>query len=249
VTDKTITRSQPSHHRHSSTHLFAVVNSRRERLDTGCDQVDSAVLAALRDFYANHTELIAEAFTEAHKFHASHHADRISELDAVTAEITKTGNAIDRYFTAFENETMSEETAAPRLEKLATKLRQLKQRRDELAEEIDTAPTMPTETELADILTHIDQVIDRQQPAATKALIDALVARVKVVSATQLVPVFRVHHGHTTTEDSDDDPAPAATQPRRADQHEHPVRTMGGVVGRLGLEPRTYGLKVRSSTN
>lgn len=166
----------------------------------------TCVLAALRDFYTNHTDLIAEAFAEAHKFHASHHADRINELDSVTADITKTSHAVDRYFTAFENGTMSEEIAAPRLEQLGTKLKQLKQRRDELADEIDAAPTMPTETELADILAHIDQVIDRDQPAATKALIDALVARVKVVSATQLVPVFRVHHGHTGTEDGDDDP-------------------------------------------
>ena len=217
------------------------------------DQVDTAVLAALRDFYANNTDLIAEAFAEAHKFHASHHADRISELDTVTAEITKTGNAIDRYFTAFENGTMNEEIAAPRLEQLGAKLKQLKQRRDELAEDIDTAPIMPTETEIADILTHIDQVIDRDQPAATKALIDALVARVKVVSATQLVPVFRVHHGHAgaddTPADEDDDPAPPSNPPHRADQAQDPVRAMGEVVGRLGLEPRTYGLKVRSSTN
>lgn len=116
---------------------------------------------------------------------------RISELDTINADITKTSKSIDRYFTAFENETMSEETAAPRLEELSTKLKQLKQRRDELTEEIDAAPTMPTETELAEILTHIDRVIDRQQPAATKALIDALVARVKVVSATQLIPARR----------------------------------------------------------
>ena len=207
------------------------------------DQVDNAVLAALHDFYTNQTDLIAEAFAEAHKFHTSHHADRISELDTVTAEVTKTTNAIDRYFTAFENETMSEEIAAPRLEQLGTKLKQLKQRRDELADEIDAAPAMPTEPELADILTHIDHVIDRDQPAATKALIDALVARVKVVSATQLVPVFRVHHGHTRAEEpTDDDPAPAATPSQRADQACHPVRAMDGAVGRVGLEPTAKGL-------
>lgn len=105
-----------------------------------------------------------------------------------------------------------------------------------MSEETDAAPTMPTETELAEILTHID----RQQPAATKALIDALVARVKVVSATQLIPVFRVHHGHTGTED--DDPSPAATPAQRADQDERPVHAMGEVVGRVGLEPTAKGL-------
>lgn len=89
-----------------------------------------------------------------------------------------------------------------------------------------------------------------KQPAATKALIDALVARVKVVSAYPTRPRVPVHHGHTrAAEPTDDDPAPAAAPPDRADQAEHPVRTMGGAVGRLGLEPRTYGLKVRSSTN
>ena len=93
---------------------------------------------------------------------------------------------------------------------------------------------------------HSEQ-IDGQQPAATKALIDALVARVKVLSPTQLVPVFRVHHGHTSGEDAtsdgtDDDPAPATIPHPRADQAQHPVRTLGEVVGRVGLEPTAKGL-------
>lgn len=113
------------------------------------DGTDRAVLAAMRDFYAHHTDLIAQAVADARAFYTAGHAERIAEHDMISSELAKANTAVERYFTAFENGTMSEETAAPRLDKLSTKIKQLRQRRDELAEELDGEPTMPEPAELA----------------------------------------------------------------------------------------------------
>jgi hypothetical protein len=40
---------------------------------------------------------------------------------------------------------------------------------------------MPEPAEPAEVVTHIDQVLGRNEPAQTKTLIDALVAQVKIV--------------------------------------------------------------------
>jgi site-specific DNA recombinase len=185
------------------------------------DELDRAVLASMRDYYANRTDLIANAVDEARQVYTAGHAERIKERDMIDAELVKANTAVERYFTAFENGTMTEETAAPRLDKLGTKIKQLRQRRDELTEELDGEPTMPAPAELAEIVAHIDEVIDRDQPAQTKTLIDALVAEVKVTGPNQVVPIFRI-------------PQPG--------QGKDPVRAMVETVGRVGLEPTAKGL-------
>ncbi|MGH3903149.1 MAG: recombinase family protein [Pseudonocardiaceae bacterium] len=79
------------------------------------DAVDAAVLDALTSFYRTRHDLIADAIAHEQKQHRAAHADRHAELAAVDNEITKTGQAIDRYLTAFERGTMDEELVADRL--------------------------------------------------------------------------------------------------------------------------------------
>jgi site-specific DNA recombinase len=123
---------------------------------------------------------------------------------------------------------MSEETAAPRPDKLSTKTKQLRQRHDELTEELNSEPTMPEPAKLTEIVTHIDQVLDRNQPAQTKTLIEALVTQVKIVGPNQVIPMFRIpqrdhSHDHSDTGASGD----MVTPLRARDQRQHPVRTIG----------------------
>jgi site-specific DNA recombinase len=199
----------------------------------------------MRDFYADHTDLIAHAVADARVFYSDGHAERIAEHDLITAELAKANTAVERYFTAFENGTMSEDTAAPRLDKLSTKIKQLRQRRDELTEELDGEPTMPAPAELAEIVAHIDQVIDRNQPAQTKTLIDALVSHVTIVGPNQVIPMFRVpqrDHSHGNDDDSDTGVSGDSVTPLHArDQGQPLVRTMGVVVGPKGVEPSLAG--------
>jgi hypothetical protein len=115
------------------------------------------------------------------------------------------------------------------LEKLGVQIKQLRQR-DELTEDLDGEPTMPAPAGLAEIVAHIDQVIDRQQPARTKTLIESLVAEVKIIGPNQVVPIFRVPQ-----------PRPADTGTAGAtvtalptgQPGQTPVRTMGEVVALL----------------
>jgi site-specific DNA recombinase len=96
------------------------------------DAVDTAVLDALASFYRTQHTLIRDAITTAQAQHRAAHTDRRAELAAVEADLTKTGQTIDRYLAAFERGTMDEDLIADRLTQLRTKTTQLRARRDEL---------------------------------------------------------------------------------------------------------------------
>jgi site-specific DNA recombinase len=205
------------------------------------DTVDLAILDALASFYRTRHDLIRDAVADHQQQHQAANDDRHAELAAVENEITKTSQALDRYLTAFENGTMDEELVADRLTELRTKTKQLRNRQDELTLALDGAPTEPEPATLVAVAEHITEIITSGTHNQTKALVEALVAKVTITAPDRLIPVFRI------PQPRDNDGAatalPAETTPTGM------VRTMTKSVGRLGLEPRTYGLKVRSSTN
>ncbi len=94
---------------------------------------------------------------------------------------------------------------------------------------------MPPPATLCEVADHIDEIIGSGSHSQRKALIEALVAQVKITAPGRIVPVFRI---------------PQATDTGHADNNGEGsgVRAMTNLVGRLGLEPRTHGLKVRCST-
>ena len=61
------------------------------------DEVDLAILDALANFYRTHHDLIQDAIIAEQAQHRAAHADRHAELATVETEITKTGQAIDRF--------------------------------------------------------------------------------------------------------------------------------------------------------
>ncbi|WP_016818001.1 zinc ribbon domain-containing protein [Salinispora arenicola] len=107
------------------------------------DATDTAVLQALHDFYTNAHTILDKVITEAlAQFHDTH-ADRHAELDADNAQITNTQAATERYHHAFENGTMDDATAGPRITELRHKITQLQAHRDDLAASLDNEPTPP----------------------------------------------------------------------------------------------------------
>ncbi|EID55474.1 hypothetical protein [Saccharomonospora xinjiangensis] len=108
--------------------------------------------------------------------HRAAHADRHAELTAVENEITKTGQAIDRYLAAFERGTMDEELVADRLTELRV-------RRDELTLALDDEPT-PEPTTLAAVADHFTEIITSGTHNQAKALVEALVAKVTITGPT-----------------------------------------------------------------
>jgi site-specific DNA recombinase len=160
------------------------------RLDA--DAIEQAVTAALAAFYRDQRELIADAITAAQASHTSQGEIRRAELTATERELARIGAGIDRYLTAFENGTLEPEDLADRLATLKARSRQLAAHRDELAAQLAAAPAMPPTSALNQVADHIDQVIAAGTHSQRKALIEALVAQIKIAGPGRIVPVFRI---------------------------------------------------------
>jgi len=176
------------------------------------DALDTAVLDALASFYRTQHQLIADAITTAQAQHQAAHTDRHAELAAVEAELTKTGQAIDRYLAAFEHGTMDENLVADRLIQLRTKTTPLRAHRDELTRTLDDKPITPEPATLTQIANHITQIIISGTHNQTKALVEALIAKVTITAPDRLIPVFRIpqphHHSEPATTNHPAQPAP-----------------------------------------
>ena len=223
----------------------------RARYDTGrcnasrldADALEHAVISTLAGFYRDQHDLIAEAITAAQASYAAAQDGRRAELAAAEHDLAKTGAAIDRYLTAFENGTLDPEDLTVRLAQLKARSAQLRARRDELAEQVAAVPTAPPAAILWQVADHIGDIVASGSHSQRKALIEVLIAQIKITGPGRIVPVFRIPQPPAA-----DQPGasadPATTSRATA---EDPVRVMTKLVGRLGLEPRTHGLKVRCS--
>jgi site-specific DNA recombinase len=218
---------------HGRTRIYRYYTCyRRTRYDTevcggqriGADAIEHAVTAALISFYRSQHDLIGDAIAAARASHAAAHQGRSAELAATQHELARTGAATDRYLTAFENGTLHPEDLAGRLAALKARTRQLKARRDELASQIDAEPVVPPSTTLTEVANHIDQVIASGTHSQRKALIEALVAQVKITGPGRVVPVFRIRQA-------------TCTEPSVTSSNVSGVRAMTNLVGRTGFEP------------
>ena len=132
---------------------------------------------------------------------------------------------------------MDDTVAGQRLKTLHGEIAQLTTRAQDLADTIGIQTAAPPPSVIENLQAYLADAIARGTPAERKAAIEALVAEVRITDEG-LIPVFRVPSssqsipGETTSA--------ATTEPA--------VRAMLRSVGRLGLEPRTHGLKVRCST-
>jgi site-specific DNA recombinase len=204
------------------------------RLDA--DAVEHAVIAALACFYRDQHDLIADAIAQAHASHAAAQDGWRAELTAAEHDLARTGTAIDRYLGAFENGTLDPEDLAPRLTQLKARSAQLRARRDELAAQVTAAPTVPPAFTLRQVADHIDDVIRTGADTQRKALIEALVARIKITGPDRIVPVFRIPRPAGPDHDE------GLEQPDECNPHSsHAVRAMTNSVGPVGFEPTLPG--------
>jgi site-specific DNA recombinase len=207
---------------------------RRTRYDTevcggqriGADAIEHAVTAALISFYRSQHDLIGDAIAAARASHAAAHRGGSAELAATEHELARTGAATDRYLAAFENGTLHPEDLADRLAALKARIRQLTARRDELASQLDAEPVLPPSATLIEVANQIDQVIASGTHSQRKALIEALVAQVKITGPGRIVPVFRI-------------PQPTDTEHSETSSKVSGVRAMTNLVELRGLEPLT----------
>src|SRR5215207_2566290 len=201
------------------------------------DDLDPAVLQALYDFYTQAGDLLTEAITRAQLLHRDQHVDRRAEHDAINAQIATKHAAIARYHTAFENGTMDDTTAGPRLRELRLEIEQLTARRDDLAGTLDDEPAAPAPESIERIVRYLHQTLTAGTSAERKAAIESLIAEVRITDEGVIIPVFKL-------------PTPGAPLPgEAADVQEPTVRTMVRSVELRGLEPLTPTLPVWCATS
>jgi site-specific DNA recombinase len=196
------------------------------RLDA--DAIEDAVLAALVGFYRDQHDLIADAITAAQANHAAGQHYRRAELAATERDLARTGAAIDRYLVAFENGTLDPEDLAGRLAKLRARSGQLRARQDELAGQVASVLAASPAATLLQVADHIVRILQAGSHSQRKAMIEALIARIKITGPGRIVPFFRIPQPQAT-----DLPqvqaGPAATHCRTAVDA---VRVMTNLVGR-----------------
>ena len=230
------------------------------RLDA--DAAETAVLKALATFYRDNHALIAAAVAEAQRQHHAGHSTQHDELTTTRAKITETNAKIDRYLDAFENGTIDPEAVGQRITALRDTVRQLTGRRDELISAIDNAPTQPTPATLNTIADHITTIVTHGSDRTRKALIETLVAEIKITGPGTIIPIFRIPQpntdhttattAHTTATRAHTDTAGARTNATRAPGNGkplagalvEPVRIDTNLVELRGLEPLTPTLPV-----
>jgi site-specific DNA recombinase len=141
--------------------------------------------------------------------------------------MVKTSAAIDRYLAAFENGTLDAEDLAGRLAQLQAKSQQLRARQDELASQVAAIPTAPPAATLRQVAEHIADIIASGSHTQRKALIEALIAQVKITGSDCIVPVFRIPQPPA----ADEAQVPAGLATARRATVEDPVRAMTNLVG------------------
>jgi site-specific DNA recombinase len=190
-----------------------------QRIDA--DLVDDAVTQALIDFYQR-TDLIDQAVAAERALRAASSDQHTAELATITDKISTTEVAIDRYLSAFENDSIDERTCGHRIRDLAVKLDQLKARQEELAQLTCHAPNPPDPAAIEHLRRHLAEVLTHGTPGQRKAIIETHVAEIKI-EGTRLVPVFMIPAGNGNGS------ATTSTDPE--------FRTMVRVVEPTGLEP------------
>ena len=114
---------------------------------------------------------------------------REAELKRVEADLRKLHETLDRYFHAFEQQTMPEHLRGRRISELTEKLRQLELRREELSLDDDGLEPL-SDDELAALRAHVREVIEAGDPPQQKALLQALLDEIRVVSRGEIYPFF-----------------------------------------------------------
>ncbi|MDA8312488.1 MAG: hypothetical protein M0Z46_18145 [Actinomycetota bacterium] len=159
------------------------------------EELEAAVLDALLHTY-EHTDLFDKAVSAARRRARSERANHEQELAVVDAGITKAEDAIEGYLSAFEGGTLSDSQCAKRPEGLATKVRDLRERREELVVAVQQASaTEPHAEVIAEMRHHIEKAVTNGAVPVRKALLQALVHEIRVEGRDRVVPWFRVPGG------------------------------------------------------
>lgn len=150
-------------------------------------RLDDAILECLEALLAQE-QIVRDAIQKAFAELDQGSPRREAELKRLDTEIRKANTALERYLRAFEAGTMPEHACSQRIQQLTERVTGLQARRQELAIDDVEAPEPLSDEDLSALQAHVRDVIATGDPPTRKALLQALVAEIRVVSATRSTP-------------------------------------------------------------
>jgi site-specific DNA recombinase len=200
-----------------SRHRYGTQECDQDRLRA--DELEDRVVESLLATLARR-DLLKDAVDRWGEIVETTRPSRERELAAAEAQIRKAQGSLDRYFHAFEEGRLREEVCTRRIEELSAELTSLEARRSDLAEEAsESQPGVPDPAQLGELVEDIERALRDGALPERKAVMQAVVAEVRVRDRGHIQPVFRV---------------PVFGPPYRS-------------VPPAGIEPATRGLGIRCS--
>jgi site-specific DNA recombinase len=156
------------------------------------EKLEQAVLRQLASVYRDE-QLIADALAKATADAEQRRPELEQRLASIGAEITRAEHALERYYEAFEQGTLSAERCEQRLTRLQTRLDNLRAQQAELSLQAPHEGThAPTAAELADVADQLEHVIAEANPQCAKALLRLLIEELRVNSRREIQPTYRL---------------------------------------------------------
>ena len=154
------------------------------------EKLEQAVIAQLTRLYRD-TDLVGDVLADAEREARERQPEVEQQLAAVSAEITRNEQALERYYQAFEEGKLSPERCEARLTRLQTRLDDLHAQHAELSLSTPHDGTCgPTVADLAAVADHLDQLLTAGEPRKAKALIRELVAELRVNGKAEIQPSY-----------------------------------------------------------
>ena len=138
-------------------------------------------------------ELTSSAIEETYQCLTQRDGEHEAELAAVKRKLAETQAAMDRYFRAFENGTMPEDTCAPRLAALNEQAKGLQARASELSV-LDEAerPERATDDDLQALRNALRAALNNGTPRQIKAILQDLTEEVRIDARDAIEPTFSI---------------------------------------------------------
>jgi site-specific DNA recombinase len=181
------------------TYRYYACSGRQKLGRKGCDgerlgreKLEAAVLSQLSKLYRD-GELIGQAIERTSAQRGQERVGLAERSTVLAKEIKQAERALERYHDAFEASKLGAGRFAERVQALDARLDALREQERQLARELASeAPTAPDADDLAAVAGHLDQIIAAGDPKQSKALLRLLIAELRVNSASEILPTYRV---------------------------------------------------------
>jgi site-specific DNA recombinase len=181
------------------TYRYYACSGRQKLGRSACDgqrvsreKLEAAVLSQLAELYSDGA-LIRQAIERTAGQRESERTRLDERRVALAQEIQQAERALERYHHAFETGHLGSERFAERVTALDARLDALCEQDHQLAQDLAAdAPASPDSSELAAVAQHLNRVIAAGDPKQAKALLRLLIAELRVNSASEILPTYRV---------------------------------------------------------